>query len=57
MEESNLRVFLLTFLTYIILLNTLIPISLIVTIEIVKFIQGIFMAYDKDMMVDKNDEL
>ena len=36
----------LSFFTYLLLLNTMIPISLIVTLEIVKVGQGIFMAYD-----------
>jgi len=39
------------FFTYIILLNTLIPISLIVSIEIVKFIQGYFIKEDMDMFI------
>ena len=34
------------FFTYFLLLNTFIPISLIVTIEIVKVIQGIFIKWD-----------
>jgi len=34
------------FFTYFLLLNTFIPISLIVTIEIVKIIQGIFIEWD-----------
>ena len=36
----------LNYFTYLLLLNTLIPISLIVTLEIVKFIQGCFMTSD-----------
>ena len=36
----------INFFTYFLLLNTLIPISLIVTIEIVKMIQGIFIEWD-----------
>ena len=36
----------LTFFTYFLLLNTMIPISLIVTIEIIKMIQGIVMEWD-----------
>jgi magnesium-transporting ATPase (P-type) len=36
----------LSFFTYILLLNTMIPISLIVTLEIVKVIQGIFIGMD-----------
>ena len=37
---------LLSFFTYFLLLNTLIPISLIITLEIVKIIQGIFIKID-----------
>lgn len=40
---------LITSCSYFILLNTMIPISLLVTIEIVKFGQGIFIGYDKLM--------
>ncbi len=36
----------LSFFTYFLLLNTLIPISLIITLEMVKFIQGIFIGID-----------
>ena len=36
----------INFFTYFLLLNTLIPISLIVTIEIIKMIQGIFIQWD-----------
>ena len=38
----------LNFFTYVLLLNTLIPISLIITIEIVKLLQGILMYYNAD---------
>ena len=37
---------LLNFFTYLLLLNTLIPISLIITLEVVKLIQGFFMSSD-----------
>jgi phospholipid-transporting ATPase len=37
---------LVIFFTYFLLLNTLIPISLIVSIEIIKIIQGIFIEWD-----------
>ena len=36
----------INFFTYFLLLNTLIPISLIVTIEIIKMIQGLFIEWD-----------
>ena len=37
---------LLSFFTYILLLNTLIPVSLVITLEIVKIIQGLFISVD-----------
>ena len=36
----------LNYFTYILLLNTMIPISLIITLEIIKLIQGVFMRKD-----------
>ena len=36
----------LSFFTYLLLLNTMIPISLIVTLELVKIIQGLFIGFD-----------
>ena len=35
------------YFTYLLLLNTMIPISLIITIEVVKLFQGMFMSYDR----------
>ena len=39
---------LLSFFTYVLLLNTMIPISLIVTLELVKIVQGLFISADAD---------
>ncbi len=39
----------LSFFTYILLLNTMIPISLIVTLEIIKVIQGLFIGFDIEL--------
>ena len=36
----------LSFFTYLLLLNTMIPISLIVTLELVKVVQGLFIGFD-----------
>ena len=47
-NKSSLESF-LSFFTYILLLNTLIPISLIVTLEIVKVIQGFFINWDIEL--------
>ena len=40
---------LLSFFTYLLLLNTMIPISLIVTLEIIKVIQGYFITKDIEL--------
>jgi phospholipid-transporting ATPase len=42
-------------LTYIILYNNLIPLSLIVTLEFVKFALGMFINNDLDMYYEEND--
>ena len=39
----------LSFFTYLLLLNTMIPISLIVTLEIIKVIQGLFIGFDVEL--------
>ncbi|XP_072554094.1 probable phospholipid-transporting ATPase IA isoform X1 [Paramormyrops kingsleyae] len=39
----------LNFLTFIILFNNLIPISLLVTLEVIKFVQAFFISWDMDM--------
>ena len=45
--EKDLSTYcIINFFTYFLLLNTLIPISLIVTIEIIKMIQGVFIQLD-----------
>lgn len=43
------------FLTFIILFNNLIPISLLVTLEVVKFQQAIFINWDRDMYYPRTD--
>ncbi len=40
---------LLNYFTYVILLNTLIPISLVVTLELVKTAQSVFINFDQMM--------
>lgn len=52
LEPSNFGYNLLTF---IILYNNLIPISLQVTLEIVKFVQAIFINWDQDMYHAESD--
>ncbi|XP_045149922.1 phospholipid-transporting ATPase IB [Echinops telfairi] len=42
-------------LTFIILYNNLIPISLLVTLEVVKYTQALFMNWDTDMYYIEND--
>ncbi|KAI0989575.1 hypothetical protein GJ496_007801, partial [Pomphorhynchus laevis] len=46
--ENQQNIF-LTFLTFVILYNNLIPISLSITIEIVKFMQAYYIGWDLDM--------
>uniref|UniRef100_A0A672U9R6 Phospholipid-transporting ATPase n=1 Tax=Strigops habroptila TaxID=2489341 RepID=A0A672U9R6_STRHB len=45
----------LNFLTFIILFNNLIPISLLVTLEVVKFVQAYFINWDIDMHYEPTD--
>ncbi|XP_053538015.1 probable phospholipid-transporting ATPase IA isoform X1 [Ictalurus punctatus] len=45
----------LNFLTFIILFNNLIPISLLVTLEVIKFIQAYFINWDTDMLYEVNN--
>ncbi len=45
-DKTAGTVFIISFFSYFLLLNTLIPISLIVTLEIVKFVQLFFMQWD-----------
>ncbi|CAD8070330.1 unnamed protein product [Paramecium sonneborni] len=47
---------LMTFAAYFLLLNTLIPISLIVSLEFVKVGQGIIMQKDKEMYTEENNK-
>ena len=46
LKRSSLSESFITFFTYFLLLNTMIPISLIVTIEIIKICQGFFIEWD-----------
>lgn len=43
---------LISYFSYLLLLNTMLPISLIVSLEFVKLFQSFFMCEDDDM--DKN---
>ena len=54
-EYSPLNIFLI-FLSYFILTNTMIPISLTVSIELVKFAQAYFIELDDDMYNPDNGE-
>lgn len=47
--------FIQTFFRYFLLLNTLIPISLIVTIEVVKTVQAYFITNDAEMYSEERD--
>uniref|UniRef100_A0A3Q3MUV3 Phospholipid-transporting ATPase n=1 Tax=Mastacembelus armatus TaxID=205130 RepID=A0A3Q3MUV3_9TELE len=50
--DLNSANFGLNFLTFIILFNNLIPISLLVTLEVIKFIQAFFINWDTDMLYE-----
>lgn len=52
---SCLDLSLISFGSYFILNNTMIPISLIVSLEFVKVFQGYFMQKDTDMYTKQND--
>jgi P-type E1-E2 ATPase len=41
-----------TFFTYIVLLNSFIPLSLIVTLELAIFMQALFMGWDMEMATE-----
>jgi len=44
-----------SFITFIIVYNNLVPISLMVTLEIVKYVQAIFINQDLEMYYEEND--
>jgi magnesium-transporting ATPase (P-type) len=46
---DSLPIDLTTFFTYVVLLNSFIPLSLIVTLELAIFMQAIFMQWDSEM--------
>ena len=46
----------LSYFTYMLLLNTMIPISLIISLEMVKLIQGYFISVDCDMYSEVRDK-
>jgi P-type E1-E2 ATPase len=39
----------LSYFTYMLLLNTMVPISLIISLDIIKFLQGYFLSVDVEM--------
>ncbi|XP_023612464.1 phospholipid-transporting ATPase IB isoform X2 [Myotis lucifugus] len=53
--ETNSDNFGYNLLTFIILYNNLIPISLLVTLEVVKYTQALFINWDTDMYYIEND--
>uniref|UniRef100_A0A1I7YA57 Phospholipid-transporting ATPase n=1 Tax=Steinernema glaseri TaxID=37863 RepID=A0A1I7YA57_9BILA len=46
---------LLMFFSYIILLNTVVPISLYVSVEVLRFAHSMFINFDREMYYEKND--
>lgn len=55
LKDSYFLDWLFTFFTYFILNNTMIPISLIVSLEFVKLAQSFFINQDEDMYTPSND--
>nr|CAI5828683.1 unnamed protein product [Callosobruchus analis] len=53
--EGGALNFIFTILTFLILFNNLIPISLQVTLEVVRFIQAIFINMDREMYYEETD--
>mmetsp|Transcript_7573 Transcript_7573/g.22355 ORF Transcript_7573/g.22355 Transcript_7573/m.22355 type:complete len:1298 (+) Transcript_7573:304-4197(+) len=54
--SSNVAFYFVYMITYWLLFSYLVPISLFVTIEIVKFVQGNFINNDPDMRVEGTDD-
>lgn len=46
----------LQFFSYIILLNTVVPISLYVSVEIIRFIHSLWINYDTQMYYENGDK-
>uniref|UniRef100_A0A1I7XHX0 P-type phospholipid transporter n=1 Tax=Heterorhabditis bacteriophora TaxID=37862 RepID=A0A1I7XHX0_HETBA len=46
----------LMFFSYVILLNTVVPISLYVSVEIIRFIHSLWINYDQDMYYENGDK-
>lgn len=44
-----------TFFTWMLLFSNYVPISLIVTLEVVKFLQAIFISWDIEIYYEPND--
>lgn len=56
LDESLTMLWVKSFFRYFLLLNTLIPISLVVTIEVVKVLQARFMEWDAKMYNKDRDK-
>ena len=54
-NRNGLEVGLMAYATFFILLNTMIPISLIISLETVKFLQALTIQYDLDMYCEEKD--
>ncbi|XP_077989510.1 putative phospholipid-transporting ATPase IM [Glandiceps talaboti] len=53
--KTSVTVAALTFLSYIIVLNTLVPISLYVTVEMIRLVQSFWINWDKSMYYEEKD--
>ena len=56
-KNYGLKYFILRLGTWIVLLNNLVPISLLVTMEMVKYIQGFFISWDCQIYDRKNKQM
>jgi phospholipid-transporting ATPase len=52
-KDSWGLIFIKTIGTWVLILTNFVPISMLVTLEVIKFWQGMFMTYDV-LMIDKN---
>ena len=54
-QEQIVVVFILNFFSWMLIFTNFVPISLIVTLEIVKFFQAVFIAWDKEIYHEETD--
>ena len=55
LDQSKVKIFFLNFFSWVLLFGNFVPISLLVTLEIVKFIQAAFISSDLDLYYEPID--